>query len=108
MKYTLNYEAFQVAVETVMGVEDVITEIRFHHCSRVPGIDEVALRKLYVIHIPQDRLITKDKLTKDLVAKLVVEILGQEQVDHMNNIIQQETEDLFKEKAAKQYITLEI
>lgn len=110
MKYTLNYEVFQVAIENVMDVEDVITEIRFYHCSYVTGVNEAAHRKLYVIHLPKerDKLVTKNKLTKELMPKIVLDILGKEQVEHMNQIIIEETDDLFKEKASKQYITLEL
>jgi len=105
MDSRFKYEVIQVGAEEVQGKQNVITEIRFYHC-----LGET--KKLYVAHILYDKgekPITLEDINfsgKDILFSYIEESLGQEQIQHMEKVLLEETGQSEIKVTQKQYIDI--
>jgi hypothetical protein len=98
MKYNFSYEISQIGTETKNGTENVVTEIRFFHC-----LDKY--KRLYIVHLSYEEkeylLYSEvEEKGKQVLYPWIENTLGEEQIQHMKNLLIQDTEN------TKQYITV--
>jgi len=98
MNYNFSYEISQIGTETKNGIENVVTEIRFFHC-----LDKY--KRLYIVHLTYEEkeylLYSEvEKRGKQILYPWIENTLGEEQIQHMKNLLIQDTEN------TKQYITV--
>jgi len=98
MEYNFSYEIIQVGTETKNRIENVVTEIRFFHC-----LDKY--KRLYIVHLTYEEkeylLYSEvEEKGKQILYPWIENTLGKEQIQHMKNLLIQDTEN------TKQYITV--
>ena len=98
MNYNFSYEISQIGTETKNGIENVVTEIRFFHC-----LDKY--KRLYIVHLTYEEkkclLYSEvEEKGKQILFPWIENTLGEEQIQHMKNLLIQDTEN------TKQYITV--
>jgi hypothetical protein len=98
MNYNFSYEISQIGTETKNGIENVVTEIRFFHC-----LDKY--KRLYIVHLTYEEkeylLYSEvEEKGKQILFPWIENTLGKEQIQHMKNLLIQDTEN------TKQYITV--
>jgi len=98
MNYNFSYEISQIGTETKNGIENVVTEIRFFHC-----LDKY--KRLYIVHLTYEEkeylLYSEvEEKGKQILYPWIENTLGKEQIQHMKNLLIQDTEN------TKQYITV--
>ena len=98
MQYNFSYEISQIGTETKNEIENVVTEIRFFHC-----LDKY--KRLYIVHLTYEEkeylLYSEvEEKGKQILYPWIENTLGKEQIQHMKNLLIQDTEN------TKQYITV--
>lgn len=101
MKHNFSYEISQIGTETKNGIEKVVTEIRFFHCLE-------KYKRLYIVHLTYEQTENNNYLLyseveekgKQVLYPWIENTLGAEQIQHMKNLLIQDTEN------TKQYITV--
>lgn len=102
MREGFNYEIIQIATEELYGQKDVVTEIRFLHTLG-------ELKRLYVAHLLYENdepYITRTMVEKDgknILFSYIENSLGLDQIEHMENLLLEESKNLENPVSAKQY-----
>lgn len=88
-----DYEVIQFGLEKKGETDNVITEIRFLHTIRGDESESVNIKKLYVIHLDYGQstdYFTSENVNKDIVKEIIESKLGEDQISHMNKLIEDE------------------
>ena len=99
MEYNFFYEIAQIGTETKNDIGDVVVEIRFFHCLET-------YKRLYIVHLTNAEVdgyllySEVEEKGKQILFPWIENTLGEEQIQHMKNLLIQDTEN------TKQYITV--
>jgi hypothetical protein len=105
MKYNFIYDIIQVATEELFGNKNVVTEIRFYHT-----LDNN--KRLYVVHLlyennePYITLQNIETEGKDILIPYIENILGVDQIEHMKNLLIEDSNNEKDSIISRQYINL--
>lgn len=97
MANNFTYEISQIGTETKNNIENVVTEIRFFHCLE-------KYKRLYIVHLTYENIETDkyvlysqvEKEGKKILYPWIENILGAEQIEHMKNLLIQDTQNTKK------------
>jgi hypothetical protein len=105
MKYNFIYDIIQVATEELFGNKNIVTEIRFYHTL---GNN----KRLYVVHLlyennePYITLQNIETEGKDILIPYIENILGVDQIEHMKNLLIEDSNNEKNSVISRQYINL--
>ena len=118
MDYRIVYDIEKVALETINGINDVVSEIRFYHTlmskdiiDAQGGVSNYSIsRRLYVAHPKYEsgEELTSDKINKQIIIELIEKTLGEGQIQIMTKLLEDDYKEHTTGFQSKRYVNVNI